>query len=397
MSNITDMKTHLRRCTRCILPETYTQIRFTNNGVCNYCQTYELLKPKLTDFNYLEALLKQRLDKLRGKYKYDCLVGLSGGKDSSYVTFMLKKKYNLKVLSFTFDNGFFTTYAKNNIKHVVSMLGIDHFFYTPDSERLSQIYRQALMKFGSPCLACANLTHFIALKLAFKESIPFIIHGRSRAQMFRSLLAGSMDTFLQLLKTNFVPYNPSEVKANTFLAQRRSRFLLSRMRNTEEVKKFLDHEIFPDPSFYRKGAFCPEVLGYFIFEDYDEKKIMSTLSREIDWKRPEDQRILTHQDCAAHDATSYLAHQILSWSLIEAEASALIREGKLSRQEALNRTMQEHVCFEFPDESMRILLDKCRISREELPAIIRSCRKSFKWLQFFLTLRDTLKKPRLEL
>ncbi len=80
----------MKTCTRCVLPDNYRNIRFDGQGVCNYCRTYESLRSRLTDFTSLESLRQERFDKFRGRYPYDCLVGLSGGKDSSYVLMQAK-------------------------------------------------------------------------------------------------------------------------------------------------------------------------------------------------------------------------------------------------------------------------------------------------------------------
>jgi ATP-utilizing enzymes of the PP-loop superfamily len=128
MPHLVDMRT----CSQCILPANYRNITFDKNGVCNYCRTYEKLRPRLEDFSHFRSLFEQRIEASRGQAEYDVLVGLSGGKDSSYIAYALQKNYGLKVLTVTMDNGFLTDFAKDNVQRVVGALGVDHFFYTPD-------------------------------------------------------------------------------------------------------------------------------------------------------------------------------------------------------------------------------------------------------------------------
>ena len=88
----------LRRCTKCILLETYPYISFDKDGVCNFCNDYEKQK-----FLGEQELLKT-LDKFRSKNgEPDCIVGLSGGRDSSYGLHLIKKKYEMNPIAYTFD------------------------------------------------------------------------------------------------------------------------------------------------------------------------------------------------------------------------------------------------------------------------------------------------------
>ena len=72
-----------------------------------------------------ESLLRDRLDRFRDVGKYDCLVGFSGGKDSSYVIYRLRSHYNARVLAFTWDNGFLTDYARDNINRLVKEFDLE--------------------------------------------------------------------------------------------------------------------------------------------------------------------------------------------------------------------------------------------------------------------------------
>ena len=107
----------MRFCSRCILPETFPGIHFDEKQVCNYCRQFECeggpLPPELKARNsaWFDRLIAAR----RGKGRYDCLVGMSGGKDSTYVAYVLKEKYGLSILGYTFDNGFLSETARGNI------------------------------------------------------------------------------------------------------------------------------------------------------------------------------------------------------------------------------------------------------------------------------------------
>ena len=95
----------MSRCQNCYLPEGKFNVVLNGNGICNYCEYFEQNKQDIMNITNREQILAGRFEKFRGKYEYDAIVGLSGGKDSTYVLSQMVKKYNLKVLAATYDNG----------------------------------------------------------------------------------------------------------------------------------------------------------------------------------------------------------------------------------------------------------------------------------------------------
>ena len=86
----------MRRCQNCYLPEGKFNVVLNDRGICNYCEYLEQNKQDVLDIVNRAQILARRLDSVRGKYEYDVAVGLSGGKDSTYVLYQMVKKYNLK-------------------------------------------------------------------------------------------------------------------------------------------------------------------------------------------------------------------------------------------------------------------------------------------------------------
>ena len=136
-------------CTKCILDTNIPGIRFNKDGVCNFCQEY--FRKKKTDYTKDYPTLEKeflRLVKSGTKNsKYDCLVLYSGGKDSTNMLYNLTDKLNLRVLAYTLDNWFFSPETYENIKKVVSKLGVDHMFYKPDWELASHVFQAGIKNF----------------------------------------------------------------------------------------------------------------------------------------------------------------------------------------------------------------------------------------------------------
>ena len=81
---------HLSRCTKCVTPETHETITFDNEGVCSICSQIEY-KQTQVDWESKKIELDELIKKYRGQYDYDCIIPYSGGKDSTYQTYVMKE------------------------------------------------------------------------------------------------------------------------------------------------------------------------------------------------------------------------------------------------------------------------------------------------------------------
>lgn len=136
------MKKHI--CTRCIYDETVPNINFDEQGVCNYCRQIDSLEAEYPTgkegSEYLEKMIHEIKVAGRGK-KYDAIIGVSGGCDSSYLLHQMKEVYGLRLLAAHFDNTWNSTIATENIHNVLDKLGIDLFTIVVDNKEYDDIYR----------------------------------------------------------------------------------------------------------------------------------------------------------------------------------------------------------------------------------------------------------------
>lgn len=120
-----------QRCTRCLLPSSIKGIVFDAEGVCIHCRNYER---DFSDWDSIKERKAQEFKQLTEKAKslkrpYDCLIPLSGGKDSTYALYLATKVYKLRALAVTLDNGYLTNPAKDNIRNALANCDADHIFY----------------------------------------------------------------------------------------------------------------------------------------------------------------------------------------------------------------------------------------------------------------------------
>jgi N-acetyl sugar amidotransferase len=133
----------VRQCSRCIMDvNDDPEMTFNSDGLCNHCQGYDndarlLIKKGREAEELLESTIRS-IKKYGSTRKYDCLIGLSGGVDSSYVAY-LAKEYGLRALCVHFDNGWNSELAVMNIHHIVNKLGYDLNTYVIDWEEFRDL------------------------------------------------------------------------------------------------------------------------------------------------------------------------------------------------------------------------------------------------------------------
>ncbi len=131
----------LKRCNKCLLPETFPFIEFDQHGVCNYCNNYTLKnQPKPIDD------LKTLVEPYRRKdNKPDCIVPFSGGRDSTYSLHIVKEILGLNPIAYTYDWGMVTDLARRNIARVCGKLGVENIIVSADirwkRENIRKTYR----------------------------------------------------------------------------------------------------------------------------------------------------------------------------------------------------------------------------------------------------------------
>jgi hypothetical protein len=389
----------MSRCRTCNLPEGKLKVVLNDKGICNYCEHFERNKKDVLDIDGRERILARKLRKIKGLYEYDAVVGLSGGKDSTYVLYQLVKKYNLKVLAVTLDNGFLTDYARESVTNTVKTLGVDHRFYKPDWDAHRRFYQITIGKMGSPCIACAVGGYFLAIKACCENRIPFFIHGRTPFQMYRNYYKNSKNVFLTLMKlnlmepsllTNIAGYlallKNTPVKSIPAMLRGARRkdsgglsihsYVYSRinesvkqsigsMCDSEEEAGKVTGEFFVD-SGKLTAEFTPEFMAYFLFEEYDEEKVKQVLVDELGWKRPENDNLLGHYDCALHDAAAYMYQKINDVDMLEPDVAVMVRFGAMSKERATELIRLSAPTVSNTEKSLDSLCVLCDCSREDL-------------------------------
>lgn len=316
-------------CSRCLLPDGVLDVTVGEEGTCNYCDFWTANGSGYTDYRSLEQVLQRRFDAVRGQHAYDALVGVSGGKDSTYVLYQLVTRYRLRVLAVTYDNGFLTDLARANVRRVVAALGVDHFFERPDWATHRSFYEGAFRRLGDPCVACAMSGYFLAIKLCHRLGIPYFVHGRSPFQMFRNLRDGTADVFIPMIALGLRDRDQGALLQLYRNIDRHVRGWLEQLVASPEARAAVYDAFFVDPA-QLAPELVPEHLAYFLYHPYDEEQIKREIEREVGYQRPKDDALLGHGDCVIHDAAAHLYRRLRGVSPLAPEVAVMLRWNALA-------------------------------------------------------------------
>jgi len=171
-----------RICTNCVMDTTDSMIVFDDKGVCDHCNTFykKVLPNWHTDDRGRQALQKivEKIKKEGQGKDFDCIIGMSGGIDSSYLTYIAKEKLGLRPLVFHVSTGWDTQFAVNNIEKIVDNLGLDLYTEVIDWEEMRDL-QLAFFKSGVPHIDAPqdHACFAVVYKFASKYRVKYILTG----------------------------------------------------------------------------------------------------------------------------------------------------------------------------------------------------------------------------
>ena len=317
----------VKRCSRCILPENYPDVNFDAQGECSYCRAYQKIA-YLGSSRLREDLAKHR----RTGGEHDCLVPVSGGKDSAFVLLQMTRVYGMRVLAFHYDNCLIHDVARENLRQLTDALGVE--LITKRNERQKQhlgINLRAYVRspsLGMVPMLCTGCRYGIvgnAFKLARQKNIPMVVIGWSPIEdtpFKEAYLKGGGKSVLRGLLRNLLK-NPAYVRwGNMVAAARDYCHSYSHVRGNS----FLLRLMYP-------GV---KLIQFYDYVPYAPGQIQETVQRELNWRAPKEQDSWQF-DCRVKLIQDYLYRQEVGFTAADGYLSAMVREGLLTRCEALER------------------------------------------------------------
>jgi len=173
-------------CERCVLDTRHPGVTVTD-GLCSVCAGFDTHRDSATRYFGLEADFIRLMDtaRIERRGEHDCLLLYSGGKDSSYVLLRLID-LGYRVATFTFDNGYISRTALENIERTTRKLGVPHV--TATLAQMKQVFAESLRHESTVCGGCFRALTLLSTQLARQRGTNVVITGLSRGQIFETKL-----------------------------------------------------------------------------------------------------------------------------------------------------------------------------------------------------------------
>ena len=327
---------NLKRCTKCILPETMPFISFNSEGVCNYCENYELRNiPKD------KSLLFDLVEKYRKPNGNDCLLPFSGGRDSCYGLHLAVKELKVKPLAYTYDWGMVTDLGRRNISRMCSKLGVENIIIAADiSKKRKHIANNISAWLKSPHLGMVSI--FTAGDKHFFRHIETV-----KKQNDISLnLWGINPLEVTHFKAGFLGVPPDFEEKKVYSSGGLKQLKYQRLRFGAMTKSFgyFNSSIWDTISgeYYRSYHKKNDYFHIFDYWRWDENVINNVLLNEYDWEMAEDTKTTWRIGDGTAAFYNYIYYTLAGFTEHDTFRSNQIREGQISRDEALNLVQDEN-------------------------------------------------------
>lgn len=315
------MLTKIVYCTKCVMPNTRPGITFNEKGICSACQSYENRK----NINYQERFeeLKQLCDKYRGingTNGYDCMIAVSGGKDSHFQVYLMKVILKMNPLLVTVEDNFpMTNAGYHNIKNISEVFGCDIISMKPNIKAQKLVMRKTFELFGKPTYFIDRYIYTYPLHMAVKFNIPLLVYGENVGYEYGG--SDSVETYsaIDIIKNGV----GSGISTEDILAA---------------GVTMKDLNFFDPPKKEDMDKLDPMYVSYFIewnsFKNYEIAKRYGFHDLTHEWDRTHHIENFDQIDTPAYLVHSWMKYPKFGHASATDYAARMIRYGMLTREEA---------------------------------------------------------------
>lgn len=348
------MKNNYRVCTKCIMDTSVADIVFDKNGECNFCKNYTQNTTKdLFDDSAGQDKLEALVAKIKksGKNRdYNCLIGLSGGVDSTYVAYLAKVKYGLRPLAIHLDNGWNSELAVSNVEQIVKRLNIDLITHVLNWEEFKDLQISFLKSSISNIeIPTDHAIWTVLIRTAAKKNIPYIISGNNivtESIMPESWLYGSKDG--RLITGIHRQFGQNKLKSYPKLS----------------IFNYIDYLLI-------RGIRWIPILNYVPYNKQEAKQIITT---ELGWR---DYGGKHYESIFTRFFHAYFLNRKFGYDLRRSYLSALILSGQMTRNDALIEIESPPAPPDQLHQDMEYVIKKLGLTSNEFEQIINSPKKVF--------------------
>jgi len=315
----------IQYCTRCCLPETMEGITFDEFGVCTPCRSSE--EKMYINWKDKELELSKIFNKFRNNKNYDCILPISGGKDSTFQAYVLDKVYKLNSLAVTHGTNWMSLTGRYNLENCINKFELDHLFFLPNRNTINKVAKKSLDLIGDACWHCHIGASTFPIQTAVKWKIPLMIYGESIAEK------DGRGSYKNILKPEEKYYYGLDISAKV------------------QPDKYVDNDIkysemqvwnYPSRQDMVKSNVIYLHLGDYIF--WDEQKQTEFIINQFSWKindRVENTyKGYKSNECIMAGVHDYLNFMKRGVGRATLHASDDVRRGLIKRDQAINLIKQ---------------------------------------------------------
>lgn len=327
---------NLRRCTRCILPETMPFIEFDADGVCNYCHAYtprNVPKPKEELFNLVEGYRRAGVT--------DCIVPFSGGRDSCYGLHLIVKELKMNPVTYTYDWGMVTDLGRRNISRMSAELGVENIIVADDiakKRRNIAVNLKAWLKaphLGMISILTAGDKHFFRHIETVKRQTGVSLN-----------LWGVNPLEVTHFKAGFLGVPPDFEEKRVYMHgwQKQMEYQKLRFKAMLQSPGYFNSSLWDTLSgeYYRSFTEKKDYYHIFDYWRWDEKAIDDTLINDYGWELAVDTSTTWRIGDGTAGLYNYIYYLVAGFSEHDTFRSNQVREGEITRERALELAREEN-------------------------------------------------------
>ena len=346
----------MKSCIRCLLPDTYPGVTINDEGVCNHCIDYSPSE----SLSLGKEMLIRKVNAFTKAQKFDCVVPMSGGKDSCFILYYAVRELGLRPIAVSYDSGFQVAIAKENIRNACGILNVP-FLHRESSEYNSKMLGESLCisaKIGymyKYCGNCEAMIRMVAIQTAREVGAPMVFWGSSAMETFspkvyegyRKLgmehglnLSSKLSQLVSKVKVLVRdPWKISRFpkKIYPYIGYHAIRYNILSVLQRLKFGFPLRFALKPNsiPPFPGEN---PEFIHFFDYVPWNSLDNIRILEEEIDWKHPEGK--ISRFDCEIHSFANF--HYLRSYGISHdgVNFSNFVRAGLMDRGEALIKEEQ---------------------------------------------------------
>jgi glucosamine--fructose-6-phosphate aminotransferase (isomerizing) len=363
-------KSYLRRCVKCVLPETMPFIKFNSQGICNYCLSYKTRntpKPKEELFKLVESYRRKGNE-------LDCIVPFSGGRDSCYGLHLIVKELEMKPITYTYDWGMVTDLGRRNISRMCSELGVENIIVAADISLKRKNIRMNLEAWlkaphlGMMAMLTAGDKHFFRYVEQIKEQTGINLN-----------LWGVNPLEVTHFKTGFLGIEPDfeEKRVYSHGVLKQLRYHAKRFMAMTESMGYFNSSLWDTLSgeYYRSFTDKKDYYHLFDYWRWDEDQVNDCLLNMYDWEKAVDTPTTWRIGDGTAAFYNYVYYTVAGFTEHDTFRSNQIREGQITRQKALELVEEEN---RPRYQNIRWYLDTLGMDFERVIKIVNAIPKLYK-------------------